>query len=74
MNIEDRIAELKLEIDNIYLMWSKEIVEFSKDESLVQNSQKSQKTLEVIAKKYASMLVEREDKLHELARKRDQGI
>lgn len=74
MNIEDRIAELKLEIDNIYLMWSKEVVEFSKDESLVQNSQKSQKTLEVIAKKYAPMLVEREDKLHELARKRDQGI
>lgn len=74
MNIEERIAELKVEIENIYEMWSKEVLEISKDESVAQNAAKSEKALTAVAKKYAPLLIDREDELHDLAQKRDQGI
>lgn len=74
MTIDEEIETLKKEIDNIYALYKEDILEAYNSGKISNDEEKVKGSLDDIAKKYAVMLFEREEKLNELLEKKDRGI
>lgn len=74
IDIDKRIEELNIELDNLHALWQKEIIEASKDRKLSLNTAKLEKVFKKISDKYTPTMNDREDELEELMLKKDKGV